>query len=68
VELKNLTFENELRRKRDSNVKFAPLASLTNGCFAFFVERVFCPKPGGHFWETCLAHQTEKADTTFGQM
>jgi hypothetical protein len=25
VELKNLTFENELRRNRDSNVKFAPL-------------------------------------------
>jgi hypothetical protein len=25
VELKNLTFENELSRNRDSNVKFAPL-------------------------------------------
>jgi hypothetical protein len=29
VELKNLTFENELSRNRDSNVKFAPRARQT---------------------------------------
>jgi formyltetrahydrofolate deformylase len=30
VELKNLTFENELSRNRDSNVKFAPLGRLND--------------------------------------
>jgi hypothetical protein len=34
------------------------LALPTNGCLASFVEQVFCPKTGGHFWENLLRRRS----------